>query len=127
MNRSKADAIRSLAIAEREAEDRAIAYLSTLHADVARDAALKVALLFFAEMEVESETALSDHAPDPTESMKADERRMLASDLVKYGRHMLSRSYPDEFLRKLLEGLPPRSAVFIALEAHEYFCAECSS
>jgi len=127
MSHSKINADRLAAMAEIEAEDRAINYLATLPAEVAKGAAVKAALVLFAVLETESQAALCEREPDPAEILKAEERGWLASDLAKYSQHKLLGSYPDECVRRLLQGLSARSAVFVALAIVEHvFCSECS-
>jgi len=132
MNRSKIDS-HEAAIAEKnagrsgeaefEATERAINYLATLPVDVARGAAVKAAVWFFAVLEAEAQKTLVWRDPNRTDLIAADERAMLGADLAGYIKYVLCQPYPDESVRKLLEGLTPLGATFAALIVVEHVCS----
>ena len=127
MSDSNTDINQSAVITEtEEAEESALNYLATLPPEVARGAAVKAALILFALWEAENSKNHScplgrddPSCPDPD----ADDRVLFARDLARYSKHVLWQSYPDECVRKLLQGLTPKAAVFVALMVVDNVCS----
>jgi hypothetical protein len=109
--------------AESEAEERAINYLATLPVDVARGAAVKAAMWFFAVLEAETQKTLVWRDPSRADLIAADERAMIGADLARYIKYVLCQPYPDECIRELLEGLTPLGAAFVALALVDHVCS----
>jgi hypothetical protein len=122
MTRSKTDAARSAAITEIEATDLAIAYLATLPDDLAKGTAVKAALFLYAQLEVEAQRALSGRKPSFKDILESEDRQQMGLDLAKYSKYLVWKSCPDECVRKLLRGLSPKAAVFVALSFVEIVC-----
>src|SRR5262249_31127634 len=109
--------------AEEDAEERAINYLATLPIDLARGAAVKAAMWFFAVWEAESQKALWCRDPSLADRLAADDRAQFAADLAVHIKHVLCQPYPDECIRELLQGLTPVGATWVASALVDHVCS----
>jgi hypothetical protein len=110
------------AVAEMEAEDRAVNYLGTLPDEVAVITAVKVMWILTKLWEVEKEVMISRGDQRYVYGSTVGQRGLLASAVAACSKNPLWWSCSVEQVQKLFAELPPDVAVIVAYRVTKYVC-----